>query len=65
MRAADTAWAVWAACWCAGTVLLGLFGYEMHRSECTVSRRAAQVLSVSALGAAAAITAIVLNLTTG
>jgi len=29
-----------------------------------VSRRAAQALSVSALGAAAAITAIVLNLTT-
>jgi len=64
MSAADTAWAVWAACLCAATVLLGLFGYEVHRSECSVSRRAAQVLSVSALGAVAAITSIVLNLTT-
>jgi len=43
----------------------GLFGYELHRSDCSVSRRPAQVLSVSALGAAAAITASVLNLTTG
>jgi len=42
----------------------GLFGYELHRSDCSVSRRPAQVLSVSALGAAAAITASVLNLTT-
>ena len=62
MSAADT---TWAACLCAATVLLGLFGYELHRSECTVSRRPAQALSVSALGAAAAITASVLNLTTG
>jgi hypothetical protein len=45
-------------------VLLGLFGYEVHRSECSVSRRPAQVLSVSALGASSASTAIVLNLTT-
>jgi len=65
MSAADTAWAVCGACWCAATVLLGLFGYELHRGECTVSRRPAQVLSVSALGAAAAITSIVLNLTNG
>ena len=65
MSAADTAWAVCGACWCATAVLLGLYVYEMHRSECTVSRRPAQVLSVSALGAAAAITSIVLNLTTG
>jgi len=65
MSAADMAWAVCVACWCAATVLLVLFGYEMHRSECSVSaRRAAQALSVSALGAAAAVTAIVLNLTT-
>ena len=53
MSAADGAWAVCVACWC-----------ELHRSECTVSRRPAQVISVSALGAAAALTAIVLNLTT-
>jgi len=59
------AWSVCAVCWCAATALLGLFGYELHRSDCSVSSRAAQVLSVSALGAAAAITAIVLNLTTG
>ncbi len=65
MSAADTAWSVCAVCWCAATVLMVLCGYEMHRSECTVSSRPAQVLSVSALGAAAAITAIVLNLTTG
>ncbi len=64
MSAADTAWAVCVACWCAATVLLGLFGYELHRSECSVSRRAAQALSVTALGAVAAITSIVLNLTT-
>ncbi len=65
MSAADTSWAVCAACLCASTVLLGLFGYELHRGECTVSSRPAQALSVSALGAAAAITSIVLNLTTG
>jgi len=65
MSAADTAWAVCGACWCAAIVLMVLCGYEMHRFECTVSRRPAQVLSVSALGAAAAVTAIVLNLTTG
>ncbi len=65
MSAADTAWAVWVACWCAATVLMVLFGYELHRGECTVSRRAVQVLSVSALGAVAAITSLVLNLTTG
>jgi len=64
MSAADGAWAVCVACWCATTALLGLHAYELHRSECTVSRRPAQVPSVSALGAAAAITAIVLNLTT-
>ncbi len=65
MSAADTTWAVCVACLCATTVLLGLHVYEMHRSDCSVSHRPAQVLSVSALGAAAAITAIVLNLTTG
>ncbi len=64
MSAADTAWAVCGACLCAATVLLGLCVYEMHRGECTVSRRPAQALSVSALGAAAALTSIVLNLTT-
>ncbi len=64
MSAADTAWAVCVACLCATAALLGLHLYEMHRSECSVSRRPAQVLSVSALGAAAAITASVLNLTT-
>ncbi len=64
MSAADTAWAVCAACWCAATVLLGLHVYELHRSDCSVSARPVQVLSVSALGTAAAITAIVLNLTT-
>ncbi len=64
MSAADTAWAVCVACLCAATVLLVLFGYEMHRSECSVSARPAQALSVSALGAVAAVTAIVLNLTT-
>ncbi len=50
MSAADGAWAVILACWCASTYLLGLCVYEMHRSECTVSRRAAQALSVCALG---------------
>jgi hypothetical protein len=58
------AWTVCGACWCTATVLLGLSVYEMHRSECSVSARPAQVLSVSALGAVAAVTAIVLNLTT-
>ncbi len=54
---------VW-ACWCAGPVLMGLCVYERHRSECNLSRRAAQVLSVCALGGAACITELVLNLTT-
>ena len=66
MSAADTGWAVCVACLCAATVLLGVHLHELlHRSDRSVSRRPAQVLSVSALGAAAAITAIVLNLTTG
>ena len=52
------------ACLCATAVLLVLHLCEMHRSDCSVSRRPAQALSVSALGAAAAITSIVLNLTT-
>ena len=64
MSAADTAWAVCVACLCATAALLGLHLYELHRVECTPGRPA-QVLSVSALGAAAAITSIVLNLTTG
>ncbi len=64
MSAADGAWAVSAVCWCAGTVLMGLCVYERHRSECNLSRRAAQVLSVCALGGAACITELVLNLTT-
>ncbi len=64
MSAADTAWAVCVACLCATTALLGVHLYEMHHSYCPTPRRPAQVLSVSALGAAAAITAIVLNLTT-
>jgi len=65
MSAADTAWAVCVACLCATTALLGVHVYGLHRSDCSVSRRPAQVLSVSALGASAAITASVLNLTTG
>jgi hypothetical protein len=66
MSAADRTWAVCVACLCAITVLLGVHLYELlHRSDCLVSRRPAQVLSVSALGASAAITASVLNLTTG
>ncbi len=47
-----------------GPVLMGLCVYERHRSECNLSRRAAQVLSVCALGGAACITELVLNLTT-
>jgi len=64
MSAADMAWAVCVACLCTTTALLGVHLYEMHRSDCSVSRRPAQALSVTALGAAAAITSIVLNLTT-
>jgi len=52
------------ACLCATAVLLVLHLYELHHSYCPTPRRPAQVLSVCALGAAAAITAIVLNLTT-
>ncbi len=64
MSAADGAWAVSAVCWCAAAVLLGVHLYELlRRSECT-PRRPAQVLGGGALGGAAAITAIVLNLTT-
>jgi len=64
MSATDGAWAVCVGCLAATTVLLGLHVYEMHRSECTVSRRAAQALSFCALGGAACITELVLNLTT-
>jgi len=64
MSTAETAWAVCVACLCAATALLGLHVFELHRGSCTVSGRPAQVVSVSALGAAAALAAIVLNLTT-
>ncbi len=64
MSAADGVWVVVLACWCAGTVLMGLCVYERHRSECNLSRRAAQVLSVCALGGAACISELVLNFTT-
>ncbi len=64
MSAADGVWAVCVACWCAGPVLMGLCVYERHRSECNLSRRAAQVLSVCALGGAACISELVLNFTT-
>jgi len=64
MSATDTAWAVCVGCLAATTVLLGMHVYELHRCECTVSSRRVQVAGFGILAFAAALTAIVLNLTT-
>jgi len=64
MSAADLAWAVCVGCLAATTVLLVLHGYELHRCDCTVSSRPVQVAGFGILASAAALAAIVLNLTT-
>ncbi len=64
MSAADLAWAACVGCLAATTVLLGVHGYELHRCECTVSSRRVQVAGFGILASAAALAAIVLNLTT-
>jgi len=64
MSAADLAWAACVGCLAATTVLLGVPVYELHRCECTVSSRRVQVAGFGILASAAALAAIVLNLTT-